>query len=100
MGPHATPHLFDQLYNGSTPIAPATQQLLTAYPRLSPALARRLLTTMDTADTLAWQAHGRLPTALGQQIEQVHSELPLVRALEDVLQPASGNADSERLLFS
>ncbi|MGE8370831.1 MAG: dermonecrotic toxin domain-containing protein [Pseudomonas putida] len=100
MGPHTTPHLFDQLYNGSTPIAPATQQLLAAYPRLSPALARRLLTTMDTADTLAWQAHGRLPTALGQQIEQVHSEWPLVRALEDVLQPASGNADAEHLLFS
>ncbi|WP_258910106.1 leucine-rich repeat domain-containing protein [Pseudomonas putida] len=100
MGPNATPHMFDQLYNGSTPIAPATQQLLIAYPRLSPALARRLLTTMDDAETLAWQEHGRLPTALGRQIEHVHSELPLVRALEDVLQPGWGNTDSERLLFS
>lgn len=100
IGPDATPQLFDQLYNGSTSIAPATQQLLTAYPRLSPALARRLLATMDNAEALAWQEHGQLPVALGQQIEHVHSELPLVRALEDVLQPAWCNADSERLVFS
>ncbi|WP_043200116.1 dermonecrotic toxin domain-containing protein [Pseudomonas putida] len=100
MGLNATPQLFDQLYNGSTPIAPAAQQLLTAYPRLSPALARRLLATLDNAESLAWQEHGQLPAALGEQIEHVHSELPLVRALEDVLQPAWCNADSERLLFS
>lgn len=100
MGQNATPQVFDHLYNGSTPIAPATQQLLTVYPRLSPALARRLLATMDNAEALAWQEHAQLPAALGQQIEHVHSELPLVRALEDVLQPAWCNADSERLLFS
>ncbi|CAI3801981.1 hypothetical protein GLGCALEP_02999 [Pseudomonas sp. MM221] len=100
LGENGSVHLFDQLYNANTPITPATQQLLTAYPRLSPALAKRLLAPLSTAELLAWQQHGELPAALAQQIEQVHSELPLVRALEALVQPAATNADSERLLFS
>ncbi|MNM37075.1 Leucine Rich repeats (2 copies) [compost metagenome] len=100
MGANAAPGLFEQRYDGSMPIAPATQQLLAAYPRLSPALARRLLLPLDNAESLTWQQHGELPAAVRQQIEQVHSELPLVRALEGVLQPAQASADSERLLFS
>ncbi|MFV3289895.1 dermonecrotic toxin domain-containing protein [Pseudomonas sp. NY11955] len=100
MGAKAAPHLFDQLYNGKAAVAPATQQLLTAYPRLSPALARRLLALLDDAELLTWQARGKLPNVLSQQIEQAHSELPLVRAFEDVVQPARCSTDSERLLFS
>ena len=96
----APPGLFDRLYNGSAPITPSMQQLLDAYPRLSPALARRLLATLDQAETLAWQQHGQLPAYLRPTLEQVHSELPLVRALEGVLQPAMASSDSERLLFS
>ncbi|ENB9663859.1 dermonecrotic toxin domain-containing protein [Pseudomonas putida] len=100
MGANAAPGLFDQLYNGDAAVAPATQQLLTAYPRLSPALARRLLARLDDTESLTWQEHGELPKAIGQQIQRAHSELPLVRALEDLLHPAQCSADSERLLFS
>ncbi|MGN8248000.1 dermonecrotic toxin domain-containing protein [Pseudomonas sp. SMV7] len=96
----APPGLFDRLYNGSAPITPSLQQLLEAYPRLPPALARRLLATLGQAETLAWQQHGQLPAYLRQTLEQVHSDLPLVRALEGVLQPARASSDSERLLFS
>ncbi|MFJ4455854.1 dermonecrotic toxin domain-containing protein [Pseudomonas sp. NPDC089392] len=92
--------MFEHLYNGRAPIAPPAQQLLAAYPRLSPALARRLLAPLDQAEALAWQQHGELPAVVRQQIEQVHHELPLVRALEGVLQPARASTGSERLLFS
>ena len=100
LGDNGAPGLFEQIYNGNTPIAAPTQQLLTLYPRLSPALARRLLLHMDHAESLAWQQRGELPDALRLQIEQVHSELPLVRAVEGLMQPARANVDSERLLFS
>ncbi|MFY1031864.1 dermonecrotic toxin domain-containing protein [Pseudomonas asiatica] len=96
----APPGLFERLYNGSAPATPATQKLLDAYARLSPALARRLLAPLSEAETFAWQEHGQLPTQVRQLLEQVHSELPLVRALEGVLQPARASSDSERLLFS
>lgn len=96
----APPGLFERLYNGSAPTTPSTQKLLDAYPRLSPALARRLLAPLGEAELLAWQQHGQLPTQVRQSLEQVHSELPLVRALEGVLQPARTSSDSERLLFS
>lgn len=99
-GAEAPPGLFDQLYDGNAPIDPSCQQLLAAYPRLSPALAKRLLAPLDNAESLAWQQHGKLPPVVRQQIEQVHHELPLVRALEGLLQPARASADSERLLFS
>nr|WP_225777619.1 leucine-rich repeat domain-containing protein [Pseudomonas sp. Marseille-Q3773] len=97
---NAPPGLFELLYNGSTPLIPSTQKLLDAYPRLSPALARRLLAPLDEAEMLAWQQSSQLPARLRQTLEQVHSELPLVRALEGVLQPAHASSDSERLVFS
>lgn len=96
----APPGLFERLYNGSAPTTASTQKLLDAYPRLSPALARRLLAPLGEAESLAWQQHGQLPARVRQALEQVHSELPLVRALEGVLQPARASSDSERLLFS
>lgn len=49
---------------------------------------------------LAWQQSSQLPAPVRQALEQVHSDLPLVRALEGVLQPARASSDSERLLFS
>ncbi|WEK28686.1 MAG: hypothetical protein P0Y58_17415 [Candidatus Pseudomonas phytovorans] len=100
MGTNAAPGLFERLYNGNMPIAPPIQQVLIAYPRLSPALARRLLVQLDNTESLAWQQNGELPEAVRHQIEQVHSELPLVRAVEGVLQPERASVDSERLLFS
>ncbi|WGV20117.1 leucine-rich repeat domain-containing protein [Pseudomonas putida] len=96
----APPGLFERLYNGSAPTTASTQKLLDAYPRLSPALARRLLAPLGEAESYAWQQHGQLPARVRQSLEQVHSELPLVRALEGVLQPARASSDSERLLFS
>lgn len=99
-GATATPGLFEQLYNGITPISPAEQQLITAYPRLSPSLSRRMLVSLEGVEALAWQQQGELPAVVRQQIEQLHSELPLVRAVEGVMQPALGSSDSERLLFS
>lgn len=96
----APPGLFERLYNGSAPTTASTQKLLDAYPRLSPALARRLLAPLGEAESYAWQQHGQLPARVRQELEQVHSELPLVRALEGVLQPARASSDSERLLFS
>ncbi|MBF8703691.1 leucine-rich repeat domain-containing protein [Pseudomonas putida] len=96
----APPGLFEHLYNGSVPTTPSTQKLLAAYPRLSPALATRLLAPLGEAESLAWEQQGLLPIQLRQALEQVHSELPLVRALEGVLQPARASSDSERLLFS
>ena len=92
--------LFARLYNGEGPIEPATDRLLQAYPRLSAALARRLLAPLDAVEALAWEHDATLPAWLRQQIEHTHSELPLVRALEGVLVPARASAESERLLFS
>ena len=99
-GATAAPGLFEQLYNGITPITPAEQQLITAYPRLSQTLSRRMLASLKGAEALTWQQDGELPVAVRQQIEQLHSELPLVRALEGSMQPALASSDSERLLFS
>ncbi|QXI45691.1 MULTISPECIES: leucine-rich repeat domain-containing protein [Pseudomonas] len=96
----APPGLFERLYNGDAAITPPTQKLLDTYPRLSPALARRLLAPLDEAELLAWQQRSQLPVRVRQSLEQVHSELPLVRALEGLLQPARANSASERLLFS
>ena len=96
----ASPGLFQQLYDGSATITPSSQKLLDAYPRLSPALATRLLAPLGETESLAWQQQGQLPIQVRQTLEQVHSELPLVRALEGVLQPARASSDSERLLFS
>lgn len=92
--------LFERLYNGNAAITPPTQKLLDTYPRLSPALARRLLAPLDEAELLAWQQRSQLPVRVRQALEQVHSELPLVRALEGLLQPARASSASERLLFS
>ncbi|MBV4491683.1 leucine-rich repeat domain-containing protein [Pseudomonas oryzicola] len=94
------PGLFERLYNGTAAITPSTQKLLDTYPRLSPALARRFLAALDEAEMLAWQQSSQLPAPVRQALEQVHSDLPLVRALEGVLQPARASSDSERLLFS
>jgi len=100
LGDSAPPGLFEQLYNGNASIEPPAQQLLDAYPRFSPALARRMLTALNEANVAAWQQRGQLPAQFRQQLEKLHSELPLVRALEGVLQPALASSDSERLLFS
>jgi hypothetical protein len=100
LGSDVSDSLLERFYTAITPIDPATQKLLDAYPRFSPTLARRLLAPLDKAERYAWQAHDQLPAPLRQQFEQAHSELPLVRALEGLLQPGSLNVDSERLLFS
>ncbi len=100
LGTQARTGLFEELYNGSAPVTPAEQQLLAAYPRLSPPLARRMLATLERDEARVWKQHGELPAAVRQQVAQLHSELPLVRALEGVLQPVRANSDSERLLFS
>ena len=91
---------FEQRYNASTPHEPGLDRLLTTYPRLTPPLARQLLGRLEAAQALTWEQEGTLPASIRQSVEQVHSELPLVRALEGFVQPALSNADTERLLFS
>ncbi|WDM57472.1 leucine-rich repeat domain-containing protein [Pseudomonas sp. NEEL19] len=100
LGDSAPPGLFQHLYEGNSAVAPAVQQLLDTYPRLTSTLARRMLMRLNAADTATWQAHGKLPAWFGMQLRQLDSELPLVRALEGVVQPAFANDESERLLFS
>lgn len=100
LGSDAPANLFERLYTGDAPIARATQALLKTYPRLSTALARRLLARLNAVEALAWEKDAVLPAWLRQQIEHIHSELPLVRAIEGVLVPARASVDSERLLFS
>lgn len=96
----APQQLFDGFYNAVDAVDPALQRLLSAYPRLSPRLARRLLAALDEAQLRAWEDHDVLPAALRQQIEQVHGDLPLLRAVEGIFVPARANPDSERLLLS
>ncbi|WP_028633903.1 dermonecrotic toxin domain-containing protein [Pseudomonas parafulva] len=100
LGADAQPGLFDQRYNSLSANDLACEALLAAYPRLSPALARRLLKPLEPAEWAAWEQAQTLPAAIRQQVADVHSELPLVRGLEGVLLPARASADSERLLFS
>ncbi|HAL68131.1 MAG TPA: hypothetical protein DCP84_10690 [Pseudomonas sp.] len=91
---------FEQRYSPSRPHAPGLDRLLSTYPRLTPPLARQLLGRLEAGQVLAWEQEGTLPASIRQSVEQVHSELPLVRALEGLVQPALANTDTERLLFS
>nr|WP_314483867.1 DUF6543 domain-containing protein [uncultured Pseudomonas sp.] len=99
-GPAEASALFVQRYEGSAPNEPGAERMLSAYPRLTPPLARHLLAPLDAAQGLAWEEEGTLPANVRALTEQVHSELPLVRALEGVVQPALANTDTERLVFS
>ncbi|WP_345956218.1 leucine-rich repeat domain-containing protein [Pseudomonas fulva] len=91
---------FEQRYSPSMPHDPGVDRLLTTYPRLTPPLARQLLGRLEAAQALTWEQEGTLPARIRQSVEQVHSELPLVRALEGLVQPALANTETERLLFS
>ncbi|MBA5708421.1 leucine-rich repeat domain-containing protein [Pseudomonas fulva] len=91
---------FEQRYSPSMSHAPGVDRLLSTYPRLTPPLARQLLGRLEAGQALVWEQEGALPASIRQSVEQVHSELPLVRALEGLVQPALANADTERLLFS
>ncbi|WP_449432899.1 dermonecrotic toxin domain-containing protein [Pseudomonas putida] len=92
--------LFETLYQGDSAPQAGAQRLLTAYPRLSSPLAERLLSPLGSTDLQAWEQTGELPAWLRLRIEQVHSDLPLVRASEALLLPLQPSSDGEHLLFN
>ena len=91
---------FRQFYEG-TPVAdPAVNRLRARYQRLTDPLCRRLLDRLSSSQRLAWDTFGQLPPGLESDIEQLHSDLPMARAMEGLYLPASADTDSDRLTFA
>lgn len=91
---------FRNFYEG-TPVAdPAVVRLRARYRRLTDPLCRRLLNRLSTSERLAWEAGGQLPPGLESDIEQLHSDLPMARAMEGIYLPVATGTDSDRLTFA
>lgn len=91
---------FRRAYEGTPVTEPALERLRARYRRLSDPLARRLLNRLSPSERTAWEDEAQLPPALESDIRQLHSDLPLARAMEGMYLPALASDDSERLTFA
>lgn len=97
---HSREEVFGRAYEGSGAADPAVDGLRARYPRLSRPLASRLVDRLSAADLLAWETDRTLPPSLEAEVQALHGDLPMARAMEGLYLSALANSDSERLILA
>ncbi|CAG8863279.1 hypothetical protein PS627_00215 [Pseudomonas fluorescens] len=92
--------VFNRAYEGASAADPAVNRLRARYPRLSHSLASRFIDRLSAADLLAWDADHSLPPSLEAEVQILHGDLPMARAMEGLYLPTLANSDSERLVLA